>query len=381
MPFALIDSKKSIRAMPSSSAEAARLLEESMDKIFHYEIDRRTHVIQGFSLASGTMTLLPLWNIELGVVGEQILASAAPEHREWDHVPVYIKGDASILFKYINKNLLAVMSQDHSQRGNVSSLNLYALDAVTGHVLHQSRIVGGSGPVKLVACDNWVMMHYWNAKKTRFEVTIVEFFQAKADDGPWNILFGSASATNQSKSAHYLESPVPLQQTYIFPAGVTSLGVTATLKGITPRSVIMALSTDHIFRVSKDLLNPRRPHPSGSIDKELNFPSQFAPTKEEAMPPYNAMLPLKPTDVLTHYNPMSRVVGIASSPTALESTSIVFCYGLDLYFAPVQTAKAYDVLRPGFNYTLLYASVGSVLACFIVTSYLARRKALYDRWK
>merc|ERR1719265_2339062 len=135
MPFALIDSKKSIRAMPSSSAEAARLLEESMDKIFHYEIDRRTHVIQGFSLASGTMPLLPLWNIELGVVGEQILASASPEHREWDHVPVYIKGDASILFKYINKNLLAV-------------------DAVTGHVLHQSRIVGGAGPVHLVACDN-----------------------------------------------------------------------------------------------------------------------------------------------------------------------------------------------------------------------------------
>merc|ERR1712113_535023 len=98
---------------------------------------------------------------------------------------------------------------------------------------------------------------------TRFEISVMEFFQAKSDEGPWDILF-AGKATNQTLSAHHLETPVPLQQTYIFPAGVTAMGVTATLKGITPRSIIMATTAEHIFRVSKDVLNPRRPYISGS---------------------------------------------------------------------------------------------------------------------
>lgn len=244
-----------------------------------------------------------------------------------------------------------------------------------------SRIAGGAAPVHMVLCDNWVVMHYWNEKRTRFELTVVELFENKQDDGPWNILFSENQ--NHTISAHHMESPVPLQQTYIFPTGVTSMGVTATQKGITPRSVIMALTTDHLLTISKDILNPRRPYmlPGGGIDKEKAIPSQFAPTKEEPVPPYQPVMPLRPMDVLTYYNPMTRVAGMTSSPTALESTSLVFAYGLDLFFTPVQTAKAYDVLSPGFNYTLLYVSVGAVAALLIITSIWSSKRALGDRWK
>lgn len=92
-------------------------------------------------------------------------------------------------------------------------------------------------------------------------------------------------------------------------------------------------------------------------------------------------MPLRAVDVLTHSNSMTRVAGIVSSPTALESTSLVFSYGLDLFFIPVQTAKAYDVLSPGFNYTLLYGSVAVVIVAWIATSYVASYRMLKDRWK
>jgi len=384
LPFLLIDSDRKVRTMPSPTPELAQFVEDSAERLFHYEVDTASQAVQGFMLSTEKEAdeLVSLWNLELGSVGERILDSAFPQHREWDHVPVHIKGDASILYKYINANLLAVVSED--VRANSSSLNLYAIDAVTGHVLHQSHIPGGSRPVHLAVCDNWVIMHYRNPKKTRFELVVMEFFQAKADDGPWDILFGGRQGANLTKSAHHLETPVPLQQTYIFPAGVTAMGVTATLKGITPRSIIMALSTEHVFHVSKDLLNPRRPYQSaaGVVEKDkATVPPQFAPTKEEALPPYAPLVPLKPTDVLTHYNPVGQVAGIISSPTALESTSLVLAYGLDLFFVPVQTAKAYDVLSPGFNYLLLYASVGLVVIIFVVTSFWAQHKALQDRWK
>jgi len=226
-------------------------------------------------------------------------------------------------------------------------------------------------------------MHYHNPKKTRYEIAVVEFFQAKADDGPWDILFGG-KALNQTKSAHHLEKPVPLQQTYIFPAAVSAMGVSATLKGITPRSLVMALTTEQVFTVSKDMmLNPRRPHATGTgFEKEKDRTlAQFAPTKDEPLMPYAPLVPLRPTDILSYHFAISQVTGIASTPTALESTSLVFCYGLDLFFTPVNTAKAYDVLSPAFNYVLLYCSVAMMVAAWAVTTIWARHRALQDRWK
>merc|ERR1712194_613189 len=286
-------------------------------------------------------------------------------------------GDASLLYKYINQNMLAIATEEKFD--DYTSLNLYALDSVTGNVVHQTYVNGGSGPVKLVACDNWIVMHYYNPKRTRFEITVVELFQAKADEGPWDIIFGSGKG-NHSKSAHHLDPPVPLQQTYIFPAGVSAMSTTATLKGITPRSLMMALTTDHVYRLSKDVLNPRRPYPNkdGTKDK---IPSQFAPTKEELLPPYSPLIPLKPTEVVSYHNSIRQVEGMISSPSGLESTSLVFGFGLDLFFVPIQTAKAYDVLSPGFNYVLLYISSATVFVLWVATSWYASRRALQERWK
>merc|ERR1711904_212990 len=103
--------------------------------------------------------------------------------------------------------------------------------------------------------------------------------------------------------------------------------------------------------------------------------------KDEPLPPYAPVMPLKTTDVMTHNYPVGQVAGIASSPTSLESTSLVFSYGLDLFFTPVQTAKAYDVLAPNFNYTLLFCSIIVVVAALLVTCFLSRRMTLADRWK
>lgn len=381
-PFLLIDEQRRVHLLPSGSEKPKQLLHEQEGRLFHFEVDRSTQAVQGFSVKKSGLT--PLWNIELGGNGERVVASAVPDHREWAHVPVYIKGDSTILFKYINKNMLAVATEDTSRPGNTTALNLYVLDAVTGHILHQSNVPGGARPVHLVACDNWVVMHYQNPVRTRFEVAVVELFQAKADDGPWDIIFGS-SKPNQTQSAHHLETPVPLQQTYVFPVGVTAMGVTATNKGITPRSIIMALTTEHLWRVSKDMVNPRRPYPqtgsSAAPAGGSKAAGQFAPTKEEMVPPYSAVLPLKAHDILTHHHPTTQVRGIISSPSGLESTSLVFAYGLDLFFTPVQSAKAYDVLSPGFNYVMLYLSVSLVVALWVSTSWLASRKALQDRWK
>merc|ERR1719223_2072535 len=119
--------------MPSKSAFAQKSAHKALDRLFHYEVDQAAQAIQGFPLGrSGpaSQSLTPLWNVDLSAGGESIVAIAEPAHREWDHVPVHIKGDASILYKYINANLLAVATEETSN--DSTSLNLYVLDAVTG---------------------------------------------------------------------------------------------------------------------------------------------------------------------------------------------------------------------------------------------------------
>lgn len=381
-PFLIVDSEQKVHALPTKNAVVDKLVKESAGRLFYYEVDSTSQVVEGYVI-NGTVNkqeLVRLWNLELGSAGEKVVASTSPEHQEWDHVPVHIKGDATILYKYINSNLLAIATEDVED--NSTALNLYVLDSITGNVLHQSHIQGAARPVHLAACDNWVVMHYHVPKKVRFELTVVELFQAKADDGPWDILFGGK--INQTKSAHQLDNPVPLQQTYIFPAGVSAMGVTATLKGITPRSIMMAMTTEQIFRASKEMINPRRPYPQAPgapVIKERGVSAQFAPTKEEPLPPYTPTIHVRQTEIVTHQLTLSKVKGIISSPSALESTSLVFCYGLDLFFSPVQSAKAYDVLSPGFNYVLVYLSVGIVVFAWAVSSFFASRKALQERWK
>lgn len=382
-PVALFDSAHRVHTMPSSSSTAHKALMDKADKTFHYEVDGTAQAVQGFVVGSKGDKLIRLWNLELGSLGEQILATASPAHMEWGHAPVHIKGDASILYKYINKNMIAVASESVGD-DNATSLNLYTLDAVTGHVLHMTHVKGGVGPVSLVVCDNWITMHYHNPKRTRYEILVVEFFQAKTDDGPWDILFGG-KALNHTKSGHHMDTPVSLQQTYIFPAAVSAMGVTATLQGITPRSLIMALTSDQVFRLSKDLvLNPRRPHDKDkrSLSSDTyKVPAQFTPTADEPLPLYAPMVPIRPTDVISYHQAVSQVRGIVSTPTSLESTSLVFCYGLDLFFSPVQSAKAYDVLSPGFNYITVFGAVACVVTGLTGSTMIGKHRNLQERWK
>jgi hypothetical protein len=389
-PFIVIDAKKDVHLVPTPVEEETKSrFTDNFEKLFHFEVNKASSTVEGFAIEESAdkskHKLLRLWNVEFGPVNESIVAVKSPEHREWDHVPVHIKGDASILYKYINPNMLAVATEStetDSSGKEASFLSLYVLDSVTGSFLYVSKIPGATGPVHMAACDNWVLAHYRNRKSSRFELTVVEFFESKPDDGPWKILFGG-SQSHQSTSAHHLVTPTALEQSYIFNEGVSSMGVTATSKGITPRSVIMSLAKDQLYRISKDMLNPRRPHmtSAGVIDKDkTSIPSQFA-FKDEPLRPYEATMPYRAYDVLTYDNSMKQVDGIISSPTGLESTALVFAHGLDLFFTPVQSAKAYDVLSPGFNYGLLFASVGSVVVALIVTSFLSSIKQLNERWK
>ncbi|VDP12860.1 unnamed protein product [Soboliphyme baturini] len=52
--------------------------------------------------------------------------------------------------------------------------------------------------------------------------------------------------------------PLVLQQTYIFPQGLSAIAVTETEKAITPRHLLLAMPFGGILEMPKSFLDPRR---------------------------------------------------------------------------------------------------------------------------
>jgi len=83
-------------------------------------------------------------------------------------------------------------------------------------------------------------------------------------------------------------------------------------------SIAVSLPTGGLLELPKAFLDPRRP---------------IKPTpehQEEGLIPYVPELPI-PSEALINYNKtIFGVKGIQTSPTSLESTSLVFAYGLGM---------------------------------------------------
>ncbi len=64
----------------------------------------------------------------------------------------------------------------------------------------------------------------------------------------------------------------------------------------------------------------------------------------------------------------------------MESTSLVFAYGLDLFATRVAPSGTFDVLSEDFNKLQLVLTVLGLAAAIIVTGPMVRRKKLKEKW-
>ncbi|PHJ25875.1 transmembrane protein [Cystoisospora suis] len=185
-----------------------------------------------------TLATQKSWSLPYGQSGQMIAAAARPLHSDYPHVPVLVTGNISIVYKYINPNLMAVITQPQ-HKGDVESglggsLTLSLINLTDGAVVYAELLPpGASLPLHLVVYDNVVLTHYWNLQHTRFEVHIVELQDAQKDQGPWSIIFSAARHIVPTLTGFGLPPPTFLAQTYIIPTGVRALGVSATQHGIT----------------------------------------------------------------------------------------------------------------------------------------------------
>jgi len=258
-------------------------------------------------------------------------------------------------------------SPKHSTQGS-SQLVVYLIDTITGRIIHRVLHPNSSGPVYLVQTENWVVYSYWNQKARRSEMGSVALYEQAVEKyglNPW-----TRPEFPSSFSSYSSTSPVVHHKSFIFPMAVKALATSTTIHGITTRHVIVGLTTNQLYSMDLRFLDPRRP-----AGKPTDV--QMA----EGLMQYSPYLPLIPTQIVTYNASIANLHSILSVPSAVESTSLVLAYGLDVFYTRVSPSKEFDMLAADFNYSLLILIIVALFAATVTARRVVQRQTLMSQWK
>jgi len=84
---------------------------------------------------------------------------------------------------------------------------------------------------------------------------------------------------------------------------------------------------------------------------------------------------------VTHSHKVEGLRGIVTVPAKLESNTLVFTYGVDLFFTRLAPSRTYDSLTEDFSYALLLITIVALVVAIFVTWVLSEKKDLSDKWR
>ncbi|RHY78565.1 hypothetical protein DYB30_000035 [Aphanomyces astaci] len=356
---------------------------DHVQSFYVHRYNPHDHAFQGFVLAS-TTAASPVWSVALPANERIVARSVQPEHRAIDS-SVTVLGDDSLLLKYLNPHLFGVATIDDHRVLHVS-----LIDGVSGRIVHRVKHRDAAEPVHLVQSENWLVYSYWNTKSKRTELvslTLVEGGVPANGLNPWK-----QPRWASAKSSFEPKLPVVLQKTFVYPASISALGVTVTNQGITPQYILVAQSNGQIFKLARNFIDPRVPDGAPTPEQIRCETERFLENRlgqmmdcccSEGLFQYTPYVPVlaNALNMVTYNQTIRGIRRLVTAPALLESTSLTFAYGLDLYYVRLAPANAFDVLPSDFNFELLLLLCLGFIGGAYLTSVLADRKELHDAWK
>ena len=366
-PLIYIMANNRIGIYPKTSLS---VLASNRDKYFMLTADVKTNILKGVSLdelADGNIVARVAWTLKLPVTNS-CSDCATPlnihfkRQTEVVHSQGRVLGDRNVLYKYLNPNLAAVVteSEDDSQGSESSkkshNIDLFLVDAVTGRVIYSSSHKRSKGPVHVIHSENSIIYSYYNEKHRRTEISSIDLY-----DGLTQVNSGAFSSFERM-------SPQIEHNTFIFPTGMRTMVDTQTEKGITNKHVLIGLPSGGLLELPKAFLDPRRP-----INPTMEH-------REEGLIPYMPELPI-PSEGLINYNKSLILLDtIEVAPAGLESTCLVFTTGLDIFYTRVTPSKTFDILKDDFDHLLIAAVLVLLISMGYISKWLAARKHLKAAW-
>ncbi|GAA0163002.1 hypothetical protein LIER_18979 [Lithospermum erythrorhizon] len=365
--------------------EALGIFLQEMGNIYWYSVDAEDNILRGHGLKNPVLEKSDeycfdtriLWSIVFPAESEKILATSRRKLNEVVHTQAKVMTDQEVMYKYISKNVLFVATVAPHAVGDIGSVTpdeswlvIYLIDTVTGRILYRMTHHGSQGPVRAVFSENWVVYHYFNLRAHRYEMSVIEIYdQSRADNKDMlKLVFGKHNLTSPI-SSYSRPEVITKSQSYFFTHSVKTMAVTLTTKGVTSKQLLIGTIGDQVLALDKRFLDPRR---------SLN-PTQAE--KEEGIIPLTDSLPIIPQSYVTHSLKVEGLRGIVTIPAKLESTTLVFAYGVDLFYTRLAPSKTYDSLTEDFSYALLLITIVALVIAIFVTWVLSERKELQEKWR
>lgn len=311
---------------------------------------------------------------------QRIVDTATRSH----HDPVAsigrVLGDRRVKYKYLNPNTMVVAAADDV----ASTLTTYLLDTVSGDILSTATYEGvdTGKPVECAMSENWFVCTFFGQYALRdnpnqflkgYQLVVSDLYESELanDRGP---LGESANFSSLEPSDLSTEPALPsvVSQAYIVAAHISALAVTETRQGITARQLLSYLPDTHsIYGIPRHVLEPRR-----VVGRDPN-----ALEMEEGLLKYHPAIEIDPKFIITHERDVLGVQEIITAPAVVESTSLVFASGIDVFGTRVAPSFVFDILGKGFDKISLVGTVVALTAGVVGLGPIIRRKQINMRWK
>ncbi|KAJ9662615.1 hypothetical protein H2198_001287 [Neophaeococcomyces mojaviensis] len=283
-----------------------------------------------------------------------------------------VLGDRSVLYKYVSPNLALLTTL--STTTLKESLTIYLIDAITGTVLHSSTHFGilPCSPISAVLSENWLAYTFTSSDPETSAISaqliISELYESSIPNDRGLL---SARTNFSSFDPDAVHRPHVISQAYTLTEPIQNLTVTQTAQGITNRQLLAYLPhSNAIAAIPMHVLNARRP-----VDRDPNTGEA-----EEGLFRYQPTLESDPKFFLSHAREVVGIKQILTAPTLLESTSMIFAFGHDIFGTQVAPSQTFDVLGKSFKRIQLILTVVALYVGVIVIRPLVRRKVVERGW-
>ncbi|KAI5967930.1 hypothetical protein CANMA_002698 [Candida margitis] len=320
--------------------------------------------IDGHVILPGSLDSIQTWSYNFN---EPIVAQARINNQDSKVSTIGIpKSDKSVLYKYLNRNLIAVLTLE-------DQLKFYLLDGVSGELLHQqshnkSEIIDPNS-INLIIDDNWIVYTYFT-KQPRLEqrINVIDLFKTSNKDN---------KDTNSNAG---LKIGQVFTESFVYPERILDLSSTQSKHGITLKSIIAYTESGNLVELPKFILNSRRPQHQM---KPTEFQDDFRLT------PYDPIVPKNNYQTINHkyqlFGKTNKKKESASSilikPTDFESTVVVCFLNNEVrYCSLVQPSLSFDLLNKNFEKLKLVITIVILFVLFIVTKPYVANKKLKSQW-
>ena len=337
----------------------------------------KDNAVIGWSLSKSSKPVL-LWRFT-PADGEHVISiSPRPSHDPVASIGKAL-GDRNVLYKYLNPNMLLITASAIE----TSTASFYALDSASGVVVYSVSHPGVdvSKPIAATMSENWFAYSLFSEsnaatqgtsqtdreKVKSYQLIVSEFYES-----PYPNNRGSLGSSSNSSSifppadftGDSVDTPHVISQTFLIPGPISSMAVTSTLQGITTRSLLCVLpELNAVISISRAFLDPRRP-----VGRDAT-----AAEAEEGLFRYSPTLDFEPKWMLSHRRDILTISHIITTPSLLESTSLIFAFGeIDLFGTRTAPIGAFDLLGKGFSklqlmLTVLALAVGTTIVAPFVS--------------